>query len=100
VIASQKELDIIQHIYVNLLLQRTKNPQNAIVGLDVVLGDETVGPDLPDNHFAVAVPIRQHPGSYEKSRLIPYIVFKRTANSLIDEEDCLSIITDVKVLMG
>ena len=83
-----------------MLLQRTKNPQNAIVGLDVVLGDETVGPDLPDHHFAVAVPIRQHPGAYEKSRLIPYIVFKRTANSLIDEEDCLSIVTDVKVLMG
>jgi hypothetical protein len=37
---------------------------------------------------------------YEKTKLIPYIVFKRTANSLIDEEDCLSIVTDVKVLMG
>ena len=100
IIASHKELDLIQHIYVNMLLQRTKNPQNAIVGLEVVLGDETVGPDLPDNHFAVAVPIRQHPGAYETTRLIPYIVFKRTANSLIDEEDCLSIITDVKILMG
>lgn len=100
IVASKKELELIQHIYVNMLLQRTKNPQNAIVGLDVVLGDETVGPDLPDNHFAVAVPIRQHPGAYEKTRLIPYIVFKRTANSLIDEEDCLSIVTDVKVLMG
>ena len=100
IMASKKELELIQHIYVNMLLQRTKNPQNAIVGLDVVLGDETVGPDLPDNHFAVAVPIRQHPGAYEKSKLIPYIVFKRTANSLIDEEDCLSIVTDVQVLMG
>jgi hypothetical protein len=26
VVASQKELDIIQHIYVSMLLQRTKNP--------------------------------------------------------------------------
>lgn len=26
IIASKKELDIIQHIYVNMLLQRTKNP--------------------------------------------------------------------------
>ena len=59
-----------------------------------------MGPDLPDNHFAVAVPIRQHPGVYEKTKLIPYIVFKRTANSLIDEEDCLSVVTDVKILMG
>jgi hypothetical protein len=87
VIASQKELDIIQHIYVYMLLQRTKNSQNAIVGLDVVLADETMGPNLPDSHFAVAVPIRQHPGAYEKTGLIPYIVFRRTANSLIDEED-------------
>ena len=43
-----------------MLLQRTKNPQNAIVGLDVVLGDETVGPDLPDNHFAVQLIAAQH----------------------------------------
>lgn len=83
-----------------MLLQRTKNPQNAIVGVSVVLGDETVGPDLPENHYAVAIPIRQHPGAYEKTRLIPYVVFKRTANSLIDEEDCLSIVTDIKILMG
>ena len=83
-----------------MLLQRTKNPQNAIVGLDIVMSDEIVGPDLPDSHFAVAVPIRQHTGIYEKTKLIPYIVFRRTANSLIDEEDCLSIITDVQVLMG
>jgi hypothetical protein len=99
-VASQKELDIIQHIYVSMLLQRTKNPQNAIVGIDVVLSDEVIGPDLPDSHFAVAVPIRQHTGVYEKTKLIPYVVFRRTANSLIDEEDCLSIVTDVQVLMG
>ena len=83
-----------------MLLQRTKNPQNAIVGLDVVLADEVEGPDLPDSHYAVAVPIRQHPGVYEKTKLIPYVVFRRTSNSLIDEEDCLSIITDVQVIMG
>lgn len=41
-----------------MLLQRTKNSQNAIVGVDVVLADENVGPNLPDNHFAVAIPIR------------------------------------------
>ena len=87
VIASQKELEYIQHIYVYMLLQRTKNSQNAIVGIDVVLADEDMGPELPDSHFAVAVPIRQHPGAYEKTGLIPYIVFRRTANSLIDEED-------------
>lgn len=83
-----------------MLLQRTKNPQNAVVGIDVVLADENLGPDLPDNHYAVAVPIRQHPGAYEKQGLIPYVVFRRTANSLIDEEDSLSIITDVCVIQG
>ena len=83
-----------------MMLQRSKNTQNAIVGLDVVMADETIGPDIPTSHFAVAVPIRQHPGSYKKSKLIPYIVFRRTANSLIDEEDCLSIVTDVQIIMG
>jgi hypothetical protein len=42
--------------------------------------------------------IRQHPGAYEKTGLIPYIVFRRTSNSLIDEEDQLSIVTDVQIL--
>ena len=83
-----------------MMLQRTKSTQNAIVGLDVVMADETIGPDIPNSHFAVAVPIRQHPGSYQKSKLIPYVVFRRTANSLIDEEDCLSIVTDVQIIMG
>ena len=64
------------------------------------MADENVGPELPDNHFAVAVPIRQHTGVYEKTKLIPYIVFRRTANQLIDEEDCLSIITDVCIVQG
>lgn len=98
--ATQKELDIINHVYVYMMLQRSKSTQNAIVGLDVVMADETIGPDIPNSHFAVAVPIRQHPGSYQKSKKIPYIVFRRTANSLIDEEDCLSIVTDVQIIMG
>jgi len=86
---------MIKHMYVNLMLQRTKNSQNAIVGLDVVMADEDAGPELPDNHFARAIPIRQHQGIYEKNKTIPYVIFRTTANSLIDEEDCLSIITDV-----
>lgn len=100
ILVTEAELEQIRHIYVHALLQRTKNPQNAIVGLDVVLADENLGPDLPENHYAVAVPIRQHPGSYEKNKLIPYVVFRRTANSLIDEEDSLSIVTDVCVIQG
>ena len=96
--ASEGELERIKHVYVNLLMQKTKNSQNAIVGVDVILADENNGPDLPDHHFAVAVPIRQHPGVYEKTKLIPYIVFRRTANSLIDEEDSLSIVIDICII--
>lgn len=91
---------MINHVYVYMMLQRSKSTQNAIVGVDVVMADETIGPDIPSSHFAVAVPIRQHPGSYQKSKKIPYVVFRRTANSLIDEEDCLSIVTDVQIIMG
>jgi hypothetical protein len=47
-----------------MMLQRSKSTQNAIVGVDVVMADETLGPDIPSSHFAVAVPIRQHPGSF------------------------------------
>jgi len=38
------------------------------------MADETIGPEIPASHFAVAVPIRQHPGAYQKTKLIPYIV--------------------------
>ena len=55
--ASNWELQQIQHIFVNVLLQRSKSPKNAIVGIDVVLADENTGPDIPDYHYAVAVPI-------------------------------------------
>ncbi len=37
---------------------------------------------------------------YEKNRTIPYIVFKRTPNFLWDEEDLLSLVTDVQVIAG
>ena len=37
------------------------------------------GAALASFHFAVAVPIRQHNGVYEKSKLIPYVVLRRTA---------------------
>jgi hypothetical protein len=46
------------------------------------MADENTGPEIPDFHFAVAVPIRQHDGVYEKKKSIPYIVFKRTPNFL------------------
>jgi hypothetical protein len=64
--ASRAELALIQHIFVNLLIQRSKSPKSAIVGIDVVMADENTGPEIPDFHFAVAVPIRQHDGVYEK----------------------------------
>jgi len=41
-----------------MMLQRTKSSQNAIVGVDVVMADETIGPNIPSSHYAVAIPIR------------------------------------------
>ena len=98
--ATPEELEKIKHIYINLLIQKSKNPKNAIVGLNVTMIDESVDYDIPENHYAVAVPIRQHDGVYESNKTIPYIMFKRTANLLRDEEDLLSLVTDVLVITG
>lgn len=95
-----EELEQIKHIFVNLLIQRSKNPKNAIVGINVVMIDESAEYDIPENHYAVAVPIRQHDGVYERNKTIPYIMFKRTPNFLRDEEDLLSLVTDVIVITG
>ena len=100
VVATAEELEQIKHIFVNLLIQKSKNPKNAIVGLNVVMIDESSNYDIPENHYAVAVPIKQHEGVYEKNRTIPYIMFKRTPNFLRDEEDLLSLVTDVIILTG
>jgi hypothetical protein len=100
IIATEEELEIIKHIYVHLLIQRSKNPQNAVVGVDVVMIDESNDYQIPENHYAVAVPIRQHEGVYERTKTIPYIIFKRTPNYLRDEDDLLSLITDVTIISG
>ncbi|CAI2384889.1 unnamed protein product [Moneuplotes crassus] len=98
--ATEEELQEIKHIYVNLLLQRSKNPKNAIVNLDVIMVDENNDNRIPDDHYAVAVPIRQHEGIYEKYHTIPYILFRRTKDNLRDDEDLLNLITDVTVITG
>ena len=99
-VATPEELEQIKHIFINLLMQRSKNPKNAIVGISVVMIDENKDFKIPENHYAVAVPIRQHEGVYEKNKTIPYIMFRRTSNFLRDEEDLLSLITDVVVIAG
>lgn len=99
-LATDEELGEIRHVFVNILLQRSKNPKNAIIDLDVIMVNENDDSQIPDGYYAVAVPIRQHEGVYEKSRTIPYIVFKRTKNNLRDEKELLSLVTDVTVISG
>ena len=62
--------------------------------------DEDDDTNIPEHHFAVAVPIRQHEGVYERNHTIPYVLFKRTKNHLRDEADLLVLITDVTVISG
>ena len=99
-LATDDELEEIRHVFVNVLLQRSKNPKNAIVDLNVIMVDENDDRTIPEGYFAVAIPIRQHEGVYEKNRTIPYLIFKRTSNYLRDENDLLSLITDVTVISG
>ena len=99
-LATDEELDEIKHIFVNVLLQRSKNPKNAIVEVDVAMINEDDDSAIPDGYFAVAIPIRQHEGVYEKYHKIPYILFKRTKNNLRDEEELLSLVTDIVVITG
>lgn len=68
--------------------------------MDVIMVDEDDDTDIPESHFAVAVPIRQHEGIYEKNRTIPYILFQRTKDHLREEQDLLNLITDVTVISG
>jgi hypothetical protein len=78
--------------------QRTQN--NAIIDVNVIMVNENDEAAIPEGYFAVAVPIRQHEGVYEKNRTIPYIIFKRTKNHLRDDNDLLTLITDITVISG
>ena len=41
------------------------NPKNVIVGINVVMIDENKDFKIPENHYVVAVLIRQHESVYE-----------------------------------
>ena len=99
-LATADELEEIRHVFVNILLQHSKNPKNAIVDLNVIMAPENDERSIPNGYFAVTIPIRQHEGVYEKNGTIPYLIFKRTSNYLKDENELLSLITDVAVISG
>ena len=97
--AFESELDKVDHTYIHILLQKTKNPLNAVCGFDLVFANPQKGPKLVKGEYAVAIPIARCQFGDPKDQNIPFIVFRRTLNSLKDEEDKLSIITDVKTII-
>ena len=62
--------------------------------------DEDDDDSIPEDYFAVAIPIRQHEGIYEKNHTIPYLIFKRTKNYLRDDDELQNLITDITVISG
>jgi len=99
-IATEYELSQIKHTYIRLIVERNKNPTNALCGLTVAFGDPQIGIKTNSvNETAVVIPINKGDDQEIPNRL-PFILFKRTANALKDEDEQLSLITDIKVLVS
>ena len=97
--ALESELARIDHTFMNLIIQRTRKKDHAICGIDIVFAKETEGPPLADHEYALALPLQQHIGIQQKTGKVPFLLFRRTANALKDEQDNLSLITDIKILV-
>lgn len=100
-LGTEAELAQIDHTYIFLCVRYTRDPKEAVVGVDVVLGDQQRGPKVEEKtHYAIPLPLQQHPGVFDKSGKIPFLIFRRTATALQDQEDALSVITSVRSLLA
>ncbi len=104
-VATEAELQQIGHTYIFLCVQYTRDPSEAVVGVDVIMGDQTRGPKVEEStHYAIPLPVRPHAagikGASDIPSQIPFLVFRRTATALKDEEDALSVITSIHPLPG
>ena len=97
-IATEYELSQVKHTYVRLIIERDRAPVNAVCGLTVLFSDPEAGIATDEKETAVVIPL-QIEGQEIPSRL-PFVIFKRTANALKDEDEQLSLITDVKCMVS
>lgn len=96
-LATEHELSQIRHTYVRLIIERGRSPVNAVCGLTVVFADPEAGVVTDDKEIASVVPLQVQ--DQEVPTRLPFIVFRRTANALKDEEEQLTLITDVKCMI-
>ena len=96
--ALESELAQIKHAYVRLIIEKNRNPTNAVCGLTVVFANPETGPQTVGKETAVVIPLQCQ--DEEIPKRLPFIVFKRTSNALKDEDEQLSLITDIKCLIS
>ncbi len=97
--ATEWELSQIRHTYVRLIVERSRAPANAVCGLTVTFADPQAGAEVSGRETAVVIPLQGDEGDKIPTRL-PFVVFKRTSNALKDEDEQLSLITDVQCLVS
>ncbi|EAR94374.2 hypothetical protein TTHERM_00049190 (macronuclear) [Tetrahymena thermophila SB210] len=102
--ATPEELAEINHVYVYLVIKRSANPEGAIYDMDIIMYDEQDerGPyqKIKEGWKAIAIPVKQYTGVQETTHNIPYLLIKHSAESLKNEDEKITLISDVRPLFG
>lgn len=101
-LATDDELDKINHEYLYILLKRSIDPEGAIYNLEVALENEegVEKVDSTQNLHKVCIPIRQYVGVRESTKKVPYLCFKTSKDSLKDDEEKKSLLIDLEPIVG
>lgn len=113
-----EKIEGLEHSFVYLLLRKSHNPNKAIIGFRIVMSnDNKIRTLLEDNERAVAIPISTFDDNlyeddktmsmdinqrvqFEKNKLSPYIIYKKTSNGLTNEEEKLHALINIYPLVS
>lgn len=101
-LATEDELEKINHEYLYILLKRSIDPEGAIYNLEVALENEE-GVEKADNSqnvHKVCIPITQYLGVRESTKKVPFLCFKTSKDSLKDDEEKKSLLIDLEPIVG
>ncbi len=120
------KIENLDHSFVYLLVRKSHNPAKAIIGFRIVFSNDIkIRSHIEENERAVAIPIRTFEDNlYEKdpfenpnensnadekditmkilseaNKTTPYLVYRKTANALSNEEEKLKALTSISKIL-